>query len=256
MSTLAKRMTPTETKRRTELEAVVRRGQKAFQEVWNALSEISESRLFRSTHETFAAYCAEVLGISARHGYRMLKAAEVGRNLAGSDTDLCDTVSHSGLSLRAAQELAELRADDQKKAWALAKQGSSSPTVRETRAAVEQVVPLTKGMSRLERERHQPKAPECDTVSHLHALGKQGSSLGSYTPPSDRGSSREHFDAEPENVLRIPETRFDRLPIAQGLPGLATCLEQISENTTGDVATLAAWVAGQLSAMAGQIDPD
>jgi hypothetical protein len=66
-----------ERERLVELEEVVERGLQTFVEVGSALREIRDARLYRETHETFAAYLDERWGISRSRGYRLIDGARV-----------------------------------------------------------------------------------------------------------------------------------------------------------------------------------
>ncbi|MEH3033324.1 MAG: hypothetical protein PGN07_04610 [Aeromicrobium erythreum] len=58
-------------------EAVIAAGLETFVEVGQALATIRDDRLYRSTHETFEAYCRERWGMDRRHANRTIEAAEV-----------------------------------------------------------------------------------------------------------------------------------------------------------------------------------
>lgn len=66
-----------DTRRLSELEAVIEHGLTTFVEVGEALLEIRESRLYRETHATFEAYCKDRWGWSIRHAERQMVAAQV-----------------------------------------------------------------------------------------------------------------------------------------------------------------------------------
>ena len=59
------------------LETIVDHGLTGFVQVGNALIEISNRRLYRETHATFAEYCATRWQMSARRAYQLCEAAEV-----------------------------------------------------------------------------------------------------------------------------------------------------------------------------------
>ncbi len=59
------------------LEAVVRRGLDADVEVGLALAEISDTRLYLHTHQTFEAYLRDRWSIGWRTGYQLIQAAEL-----------------------------------------------------------------------------------------------------------------------------------------------------------------------------------
>jgi hypothetical protein len=61
----------------SKLEAIVQLGLDAKVEVGIGLAEISDARLYRGTHQTFAAYLRDRWGISRRRGHQLIQAAEV-----------------------------------------------------------------------------------------------------------------------------------------------------------------------------------
>jgi hypothetical protein len=70
-------LTQADTARLKELEAVIERGTKTFIEVGLALAEIRDLRLYRQTHATFEAYCAEQWGWTRQRSYQLMNAATV-----------------------------------------------------------------------------------------------------------------------------------------------------------------------------------
>ncbi|PSB31365.1 hypothetical protein [Chlorogloea sp. CCALA 695] len=76
-----------EEKERHRLELKVER---AYYEAGSALRELKDKRLYRSTHRTFDAYCQERFGLSSRHSYRLIEAANVVNNLK----EFCDQFGH------------------------------------------------------------------------------------------------------------------------------------------------------------------
>ncbi len=59
-----------------EHEAVIERGLGSFLEVGAALIAIRDGKLYRATHSTFEAYCADRWQLSRPHAYRLIGAAE------------------------------------------------------------------------------------------------------------------------------------------------------------------------------------
>lgn len=74
-------LTEQETTLLNECEAVIERGVKAFKEVGQALLEIRESKLYRTTHKSFKSYCFEKWGISEAYATRNIKAFEINENI-------------------------------------------------------------------------------------------------------------------------------------------------------------------------------
>jgi hypothetical protein len=60
-----------------KLEECIRTNEQGFLKVGLALSEIKSKRLYRATHKSFSLYCAERLGYSRIHAYRLINAAKV-----------------------------------------------------------------------------------------------------------------------------------------------------------------------------------
>lgn len=73
-------LTKSELSRRTELEKILTETKAAFFEHGQALTEMRDSRLYRSTHNTFDAYCSEVWGYKRAHAYRLIAAAGIAKD--------------------------------------------------------------------------------------------------------------------------------------------------------------------------------
>jgi hypothetical protein len=96
-------LTPAESGRLAELEAVVDRGLKTFIEVGRALAEIRDSRLYRQAHSTFEAYCRERWGFGRTRAHRLIEAADVVAMLP---------MGNKPANERQARELAPLKDDE------------------------------------------------------------------------------------------------------------------------------------------------
>jgi hypothetical protein len=62
-------------------EAIIENGIKSFWEVAEALLDIRDQELYRTTHGTFQDYCNDRWGITARHANRLMLAGDVVKNL-------------------------------------------------------------------------------------------------------------------------------------------------------------------------------
>ena len=131
-------ITPPESVRLIELERVIEKGKTTFVEVGNALAEIRDSRIYRSSHGTFEDYCRERWGWSNRYVNMHIASAEVATNLAASGTIVPVTESQ-------ARPLAKLPAEHQPAAWEkaqeMAKEEGKPVTAKHVQAAVEEVFP-------------------------------------------------------------------------------------------------------------------
>lgn len=109
------------------LEVTIERGLYTFVDVGNALLEIRDSRLYRSTHSTFEDYCRERWGFNRAHAYRMIEAASVAGNLSpNGDIPLVES------QLR---PLTRLAPDEQRIVWQQAVE--TAPNGKVTAAHVE-----------------------------------------------------------------------------------------------------------------------
>lgn len=80
---MSNELTTTETRRLAELEKVIETGQAAFVAVGEALGEIRDSKLYRSTHKTFDAYLRERWGYKRSYAYELIDASRATQDLSG-----------------------------------------------------------------------------------------------------------------------------------------------------------------------------
>ncbi len=91
-----------------ECERVIARGLETFVEVGRALLAIRDEKLYRETHDTFAAYCQDRWNLSKSRAYQLIEASGVVEN-----------VQHVGRkpNARQAAELAKVSPDQQAEIW-------------------------------------------------------------------------------------------------------------------------------------------
>lgn len=77
-------LTRQEERRLQNCEEIIEKGLNTFYDVGSALTEISESRLYRTKYATFEDYCQERWGLSRRRGYELIAAAAVVDNVRNS----------------------------------------------------------------------------------------------------------------------------------------------------------------------------
>lgn len=70
-------LTPAQVRHLSALERRIERGLHTFRDVGEALLEIRDHRLYRMTHPTFEAYCAERWQLARQRAYQLMGAAEV-----------------------------------------------------------------------------------------------------------------------------------------------------------------------------------
>jgi len=80
--TRATALLPAEAERREALEHDIGSGMRTFRTVGAALEEMRDSRLYRSTHDTFEDYCSDRWSIGKAYAYCLIEGAVVVRNLS------------------------------------------------------------------------------------------------------------------------------------------------------------------------------
>lgn len=129
-----------EAARLAEREAVIGAGLASFVDVGEALADVRDSRLYRSTHASFEDYCLERWGLSRKRSYDLMGAASVVRGLS----PMGDTEPPA--NERQARELAPLRDDPERMAHAWRKASETAEaegrnvTAADVRRAVRPVV--------------------------------------------------------------------------------------------------------------------
>jgi len=127
-------LTQADTARLKELESVIERGRKTFIEVGYALAEIRDQRLYRQTHATFEAYCAEQWGWTRQRSYQLMNAATVVKLLpAGMSTRVDNEAT--------ARELAKLEPKEREKVLLAIEQRGERVTPAAIRAVVKEEQP-------------------------------------------------------------------------------------------------------------------
>jgi hypothetical protein len=114
-----------------ECETVIARGLGVFVEVGEALREIRDQRLYRSTHARFDDYCRERWGLDRTYAHRHIRAAEVVGVLPIGNTPQSESV---------ARELVPLRGEPDRlgRVWAdVTVEHGSRPTAEQVRRAVQ-----------------------------------------------------------------------------------------------------------------------
>ncbi len=140
MTTALANITPTELRRRTELESELRSCIDGFAKAGEILTEIRDSRLYRNTHATFEDYCQSEWGMSRPRAYQLIDAAAVVSTL----------VDNPPTSERQARALTHLPPEEQREAWTEAVK--TAPNGKPTAKHVEEVVARRKPKDEQEPE--------------------------------------------------------------------------------------------------------
>lgn len=107
-------LTRQEERRLQNCEEVIEKGLNTFYDVGTALTEIRDSRLYRTTHATFADYCQERWGMSRRRGDELIAAAAVVDNVRTNERNSAQTLPANEAQ---ANELSGLEPDAQSEVW-------------------------------------------------------------------------------------------------------------------------------------------
>jgi hypothetical protein len=162
-------LTKADTARLKELEAVIQRGTKTFIEVGLALAEIRDLRLYRQTHATFEAYCAEQWGWTRQRSYQLMNAATVVKLLPAEMSTRVDNEA-------TARELAKLEPKEREKVLLAIEQRGERATPAAIRAVVKAEHPT---------KREQRSTDDPSQVPH-HGV-QSAASWWTGTTPKNRG---------------------------------------------------------------------
>lgn len=88
---MANELTKPESSRRTALERTIRQAGGAILAAGKALIEIRDTKLYRSTHKTFEAYCRDVWSWSKQRAYQLMGAAELVKALPAKSQPVVDS---------------------------------------------------------------------------------------------------------------------------------------------------------------------
>jgi len=199
-----KELMPSESKRRTDLEATIEHGLETFIDVGAALLEIRDKRLYRNTHDSFEDYCLKVWDFGSRKAYRLINTAEFTAELPA---DVPKPKSE-----RSTRPLMELPHKEQRtEAYTnAATKAGKAPTQKQVQEAVDEVKP---GDIDIE-------APDPDQTTLIIT-----DELGNYVAESLVAvfDSREAFD---DIIKRITSLRKDIKALGE-LPGGAAIRKSV-----------------------------
>ncbi len=143
-------LSPAEQKLRESLEQEIK---EAFYRAGQALLQIREKKLYRSTHSTFEAYCAETFGFTRRYPYYLMEAATIVENLKQCERGV-HILPTNEFQIR---PLAALSAEEQAEAWleALERSDGKAPSHNLVKAVVKEkketekefICPITVGQA-------------------------------------------------------------------------------------------------------------
>ena len=102
-------LTPSEKRHLGALEKRIAAGLQTFREVGASLLEIRDSRLYRETHATFEAYCAERWGMNRVRAYQLIDSAKVVNTVELAPARVAETEEPRALVERLARGVVEGR---------------------------------------------------------------------------------------------------------------------------------------------------
>lgn len=126
-------LTAAEKRRRKKIEEKIGKG---LHDAWIGLRDIRDGKLYRSTHDSFEAYCVDIWGYKKGQGYHVAQAGDVVAGLLESGAVVLP------MNERQARELTTLTSEEAKMVMEVVKQ--SSPTGKITAAHIKQVASTIK----------------------------------------------------------------------------------------------------------------
>jgi hypothetical protein len=130
MTPTPKTLTPAERHDLKGYEKVVRMGAQTFLEVGNALAQLRDRQLYRETHRSFEAYCADKWAMGKAYAYRLIDAAAVAMSLPADVANLATEGQ--------ARELSKVPAENRVE---VLKAAGPKPTAKAIRKAAAPFVP-------------------------------------------------------------------------------------------------------------------
>lgn len=112
-------------------EATIEKGMATFVEVGRSLAEIRDGRLYRDTHNTFAAYLKDRWSMSRTRAHELIDGAKVVENVRHAE-------QNSLPNARQATELAKAPPEKQAEVWEAASE-DGKPTAAKVKAAVKKI---------------------------------------------------------------------------------------------------------------------
>ena len=141
-----KALTTAEADKLEKFEAVIGKGMSSFLEVGNALAEIKQGKLYRSTYKTFENYCDKRWGFTRQRAHQLVYAADMAEELKAEvakvkmSTQVDKTVPVA--NERQARELSRLPDNFRLDAWekAVSRADGGAVSVAKVRAVVDETL--------------------------------------------------------------------------------------------------------------------
>lgn len=216
-------LTPEEAARLTEIEAEAKTLENGFIRFSTLLLEVSERRLYRATHKSFAAYVEERFNIKGRLGWYNVAAAGVNRALTEQGvTNLPQNESQ-------ARPLAQLANEPEKlaKAWEVANDIARQEGIQEpTRAHSERAVARVQGKP--EPTSEQTSAPSTLASTPAPSTPVQAAQATGAIPAGAAVTTEEvtdgddiGLDTDPVDIEMRDDKWLAQFPLDSQLKGLA-----------------------------------
>jgi hypothetical protein len=132
-------LTQAETELLAKCEETIQQGLQSFLEVYTALLEVRDHRLYRDQYVTFEAYCRKKWNITDRHANRLMLAGEVVNNIKGDQ--LVSSVPIAAPENEGqVRELVALSKKEQIEAAKIVAKKPGKPTAKDFKEAAKKVV--------------------------------------------------------------------------------------------------------------------
>jgi hypothetical protein len=178
-------LTLQESSRLRQLERIIEEGLEGFLKVGKSLLEIRDSRLYRTTHDTFESYCRDRWALSLSRCNQLIGAVTVYNTLTTAFP--ADTPLLAASNEHAIRPLAQLEPELQVATWELIRHIEERPngtTIQETVTAIRDAI-ATGWQERTEKPLEAEKV-ETPEPSHDASVDRNGSTPSSHSRTSPR----------------------------------------------------------------------
>lgn len=194
----------------TDCESIIEEGLQTFVVVGAALASIRERRLYRTTHETFEAYCQERWGWSSSRARQLIGAHEVVESVTRGNTEPPETEKH-------ARELIRVPAEQRATVLEEARADAASEGKRVTAERIRETAHKYTPMKERAKSKPAPRAkPEQD--SHPLTEGSAASVTVSDVRVSGADTGAESVVTAPE-IAEVPPVDEQAAPTAEAEAG-------------------------------------
>ena len=182
------------------------------------LDEVRTARLYRERFASFEDYLSEQWGYSKQHGYRLIAAGTVVR----------DVTDGTGLPApeneRQARPMVALEPAERREAWAdaVAAAGGAAPTANQVAASVAKVAPRSNPLGDSSAaSKPAPKSPKgsVEWAKETGVIPAGAEVFVTEAPPQEPGESPAYADDDKDHAVELPDDEWlETLPQRSKLP--------------------------------------